>query len=518
MTNPIPHALIAAFERHYDADWNTPSLRNERLAWRAAWAEATKPCLNQIQEPAEFTDQQIDAIAEGMPGGVDGFLKGWGWRQFAREVLSRYAAASGQAAPASVAVPATPWREIGNGMPEWTDDSSIRVIAVTADDDFGGVQLHDVPASDFHSCDPDDPADPDGFGTEVTRACTHWAYRDEIWPRAALAATPAAVAPDSLRAIAIEELAQLGYTFDGDKMMPPEFVGELMHVVQTALCGCREGTCETKSDRACRMKAEIAAAAPVVLPEPAEFQSRVKPDWDEKHPWTEWEWCKPESAADLESTPVLHNWMYEVRKLFTEQQVRALLAGVSAPAAQSVPVALGDEDRVLVPRGLLGAACYAIDKRHDGNQTLAELRRYTTGDLSAAAPTANAPVAIHEDDVAVDKLTTAMKSKLAKQRDKGYGGWDTEECTQQRLSDMLRAHVEKGDPVDVANFCAFLSARGEGIAAPVCKQPKFAVQTGRTMTLYFADDAAALAFYRATQDGITPAMAAQAAHQGGDKL
>lgn len=51
--------------------------------------------------------------------------------------------------------------------------------------------------------------------------------------RAALAATPAA-APDTLRDIAIEELAQLGYTFDGDRMMPPDFVGELLHVVQTA--------------------------------------------------------------------------------------------------------------------------------------------------------------------------------------------------------------------------------------------------------------------------------------------
>lgn len=70
----------------------------------------------------------------------------------------------------------------------------------------------------------------------------------------------------------------------------------------------------------------------------------------------------------------------------------------------------------------------------------------------------------HQDDAAVDALAAAMKVKLAKQRAKGYGGWDTPEFTQQRLSDMLREHVDKGDPVDVANFCAFLAARGEGIA------------------------------------------------------
>ncbi|MDH0200832.1 hypothetical protein N7337_07910 [Comamonas aquatica] len=72
----------------------------------------------------------------------------------------------------------------------------------------------------------------------------------------------------------------------------------------------------------------------------------------------------------------------------------------------------------------------------------------------------------HPDDAAVDALAALMKAKLAEKRAKGYGGWnDKTQCPQQRLSDMLRAHVDKGDPVDVANFCAMLSARGEGIAA-----------------------------------------------------
>lgn len=53
-------------------------------------------------------------------------------------------------------------------------------------------------------------------------------------------------------------------------------------------------------------------------------------------------------------------------------------------ATQPAPAIFGDEDHVLVPRGLIRAACYAIDKKRDGTKTLAELRRYTTGDLSAA--------------------------------------------------------------------------------------------------------------------------------------
>ena len=46
------------------------------------------------------------------------------------------------------------------------------------------------------------------------------------------------------------------------------------------------------------------------------------------------------------------------------------------------------KDLVAVPRDLIGAACSAIDKKRDGARTLAELRRYTVGDLSAAITSA----------------------------------------------------------------------------------------------------------------------------------
>ena len=45
------------------------------------------------------------------------------------------------------------------------------------------------------------------------------------------------------------------------------------------------------------------------------------------------------------------------------------------------------EDRVSVPRGLLGAACAAIARRAGGEKVLADLRRYTIGDLSGSAVT-----------------------------------------------------------------------------------------------------------------------------------
>ena len=63
------------------------------------------------------------------------------------------------------------------------------------------------------------------------------------------------------------------------------------------------------------------------------------------------------------------------------------------------------------------------------------------------------------DNEAVDKLAQAMKNKLAKKREQGYHGWET--CKHGDLVQLLINHVDEGDPIDVANFCAFLFARGE---------------------------------------------------------
>lgn len=69
-----------------------------------------------------------------------------------------------------------------------------------------------------------------------------------------------------------------------------------------------------------------------------------------------------------------------------------------------------------------------------------------------------------EDDQAVDLFSAAMRQKLAISRHKGRGGWqDHQECSQHDLSRLLLGHIEKGDPVDVANFCCFLWNRQESI-------------------------------------------------------
>lgn len=78
--------------------------------------------------------------------------------------------------------------------------------------------------------------------------------------------------------------------------------------------------------------------------------------------------------------------------------------------------AFGDEAHVLVPVGLLGAACSAIDKKRDAPKTLAELRRYTTGDLSRHAP---APAAGDAWEIDLDRVLSIADEHAEESREDG---------------------------------------------------------------------------------------------------
>ena len=99
---------------------------------------------------------------------------------------------------------------------------------------------------------------------------------------------------------------------------------------------------------------------------------------------------EPTSVAwPLEAHPLtqaiqrLNRISYNIQKSECIEVLRHLRAELAAPPA-AARVTQSD-DMVLVPRGLIGAACHAIDRKRDAPATLEALRRYTTGDLSAAA-------------------------------------------------------------------------------------------------------------------------------------
>lgn len=195
------------------------------------------------------------------------------------------------------------------------------------------------------------------------------------------------------------------------------------------------------------LSAAPAAAAPVVLPEPVAYSLGLA-----KYAHSSNIIAANEFTPDAEHADEWEN-------LYTEQQVRALLAQKIAimPNGESAAAQL----RAMATNYPTGHSWDKLDAKACIRGAL-EIEALRALQATATGLPAQA-VEPHPDDVAVDSLAALMKAKLAKQRDKGYGGWDTD-CTRERLSELLRAHVEKGDPVDVANFCAFLSARGEGIA------------------------------------------------------
>jgi hypothetical protein len=138
---------------------------------------------------------------------------------------------------------------------------------------------------------------------------------------------------------------------------------------------------------------------------------------------------------------------------------RAALATLSAPAAQPGE-AVSDE----------AEAFEQLCREHDifGTAAARQCEVFWRAGAAFLAPS-------HSDDSAVDRFACAMKAKMAKQRAKGYHGWDNpSECTVEDLSRMLIEHVPKGDPVDVANFAMMLHQRGSGItplATPIAAQP-----------------------------------------------
>ena len=70
----------------------------------------------------------------------------------------------------------------------------------------------------------------------------------------------------------------------------------------------------------------------------------------------------------------------------------------------------------------------------------------------------------HSDDAEIDTFCQKMKEKMARKRAEGFSGWsDKTDYTQDDLSKMLREHIEKSDPIDVAIFCMMLFSRNENI-------------------------------------------------------
>jgi hypothetical protein len=69
------------------------------------------------------------------------------------------------------------------------------------------------------------------------------------------------------------------------------------------------------------------------MSEPVEYQYRTRPDWITE--WNGWNTCSKESAEAYEKTPYLHDWHYEVRRLYTTPPQRTWV-GLTPPEIEAV--------------------------------------------------------------------------------------------------------------------------------------------------------------------------------------
>lgn len=55
----------------------------------------------------------------------------------------------------------------------------------------------------------------------------------------------------------------------------------------------------------------------------------------------------------------------------------------------------------------------------------------------------------------VQQFSKELLGKLYKKEKQGYSGWDNEDWTREEIIKALKAHIKKGDMIDIAAFAMF---------------------------------------------------------------
>ncbi|ATF81814.1 hypothetical protein CO711_31400 [Burkholderia cepacia] len=136
----------------------------------------------------------------------------------------------------------------------------------------------------------------------------------------------------------------------------------------------------------------------------------------------------------------------------------------ASPVEQPAPITAQDALAAIETFEIVGENNSSRAPNADDRFILSEFIAHLFGGYPVKQPAA-APIDERSREfAAVDMFAATMKDKLDDARTKGRSGW--EQCDPAELSRMLREHVGKGDPRDVANLCMFLWALGKPITAP----------------------------------------------------
>lgn len=113
--------------------------------------------------------------------------------------------------------------------------------------------------------------------------------------------------------------------------------------------------------------------------------------------------------------------------------------------------------KFVVDAGKMGEILETI-AASSSEEVVKELREYLKESETAAVGTLNLPKTLHEDTrVLVTDFAEALAEKLKKAEEKyGYSNGWMEATWMDECRQKLNEHLAKGDPRDVAAYCAFL--------------------------------------------------------------
>lgn len=126
---------------------------------------------------------------------------------------------------------------------------------------------------------------------------------------------------------------------------------------------------------------------------------------------------------------------------------------------------MAETEAVAVPRSDLKAAAKALAGKPEAD-ALWDALQYAPAQPATQLSEMREKVALHPETAdLVDRFAGALKEKLAKAEAKyGYSdGWLSDDWRADLVRD-LASHVQKGDPRDVAAYCAFAWHHGWSIA------------------------------------------------------
>ncbi len=179
-----------------------------------------------------------------------------------------------------------------------------------------------------------------------------------------------------------------------------------------------------------------------------------------KRYWLPSSLLKDEAGWHQDDTCVVPDWAYDALAAQRDEGLAReaeLVKNHRAHAARLLDERGVLKQRLAEAKALLQESLPALEQGATAFKAIRPIRAKVR-DYLASPGCADVEPDFKSDQNAVYIFPKLMLHKLAKKAAEGRSGW--QECSQARLTRMLREHVEKGDPVDVANFCMMLCANG----------------------------------------------------------